>query len=82
MKLDDGIDKEELEEVTGPAKSYARYGALGVQMMVAIVLFVLGGRWLDKTLHQETPWFTVLGVFLGITGALWFLFKETRRKDL
>ncbi len=78
MKIDDGIDKDELREITGPAKSYARFGALGVQMMAAIVLFLLGGRWLDGWLGLGTPWFTVLGVFLGITGALWFLFKETR----
>ncbi|HRH39361.1 MAG TPA: AtpZ/AtpI family protein [Flavobacteriales bacterium] len=80
MKLDDGIDKEELEEITGPANSYARYGALGVQMVVAMALFILGGRWLDKTLHTSTPWFTVIGAILGIVGALWFLFKETKRK--
>ena len=79
MKLDDGIDKEELEEITGPAKSYARYGALGVQMVVGMALFILGGRWLDKLLHLETPWFTVAGVFFGIAGALWLLFKETRK---
>lgn len=81
MKLDDGIDKEELEEITGPAKSYARYGAIGAQMVVALVLFILGGRWLDRILHLATPWFTLLGVLLGITGALWFLFQETRRKS-
>ena len=80
MKLEDGIDKEELEEVTGPAKSYARYGAMGTQMVVGMVLFILGGRWLDNELELATPWFTVLGVFLGVTGALWLLFKETRRK--
>jgi LPXTG-motif cell wall-anchored protein len=79
MKLDDGIDKEELEEITGPAKSYAKYGALGAQMVVGMVLFILGGRWLDKALELGTPWFTVLGVLLGIAGALWLLFKETRK---
>ncbi|MBK8498610.1 MAG: AtpZ/AtpI family protein [Flavobacteriales bacterium] len=79
MKLDDGIDKEELEEVTGPAKSYARFGALGAQMVVSLVLFILGGRWLDRGLDLSTPWFTVLGVLLGIVAALWLLFKETRK---
>lgn len=79
MKLDDGIDKEELEEIARPVKSYAKYGALGAQMMMGMVLFILGGRWLDKTLALATPWFTVVGVFLGIAGALWLLFKETRK---
>lgn len=79
MKLEDGIDKEELEEVTGPAKSYARFGALGAQMVVGMVLFILGGRWIDRSLALATPWFTVLGVLLGIVAALWLLFKETRK---
>ncbi|MBK9761590.1 MAG: AtpZ/AtpI family protein [Flavobacteriales bacterium] len=81
MKIDDGIDKDELEEITGPAKSYARFGALGVQMMAAIVVFLLLGRWLDGKLALKTPWFTVVGVFMGIAGALWFLFKETRKGE-
>lgn len=79
MKIDDGIDKNELREVTGPAKSYARYGALGVQMVASIVVFILMGRWLDGLMSGETPWCTVAGAMLGIAGALWFLFKETRK---
>lgn len=79
MKIDDGIDKDELEAITGPAKSYARYGALGVQMVAAIVGFILLGRWIDGLTGTMTPWFTVVGAFLGIGGALWFLFKETKK---
>ena len=79
MKIDDGIDKDELKEITGPAKSYARYGALGVQMVASIVIFILLGRWLDGMIGGKTPWCTVAGAFLGIAGAIWFLFKETRK---
>lgn len=79
MKIDDGIDKEELDEITGPAKSYARYGALGVQMVASIVVFILLGRWLDGLLEAKTPWCTVCGALFGIAGAIWFLFKETRK---
>ncbi len=79
MKIDDGIDKDELNAITGPAKSYARYGALGVQMVAAIVVFILLGRWLDGLIGGETPWCTVAGAFLGIAGALWFLFQETKK---
>ena len=65
MKLDDGIDKEELEEVTGPAKSYARYGALGIQMVAFLAVGVIGGRWLDGKLAWKFPLFTLLGVAFG-----------------
>ena len=80
MKLDDGIDKEELNEITRPAKSYARYGALGIQMVVVIVVFILLGRWLDGSVGTKTPWFTVGGALLGIIGALWYLFREVTKK--
>jgi len=80
MKLDDGIDKEELEEITGPAKSYARYGALGIQMVAFLAVGVLGGRWLDSKVDPEFPLFTLIGVLFGLAGALWFLFKEATKK--
>ena len=80
MKLDDGIDKDELEEVTGPAKSYARYGALGIQMVAFLAIGVVGGRWLDGKLAWKFPAFTLLGLTFGLVGALWFLFKEAKRK--
>jgi len=80
MKLDDGIDKKELEEVTGPAKSYARFGALGIQMVAFLAVGVIGGRWLDGKVPLKFPLFTVLGVLFGLVGAMWFLFKEATKK--
>ena len=80
MKLDDGIDKEELEELNRPAKSYARYGALGIQMVAFLAVGVVGGRWLDGKVPMKFPLFTLLGVLFGVVGALWFLFKEATKK--
>jgi F0F1-type ATP synthase assembly protein I len=80
MKLDDGIDKEDVEEVKDSARSYGRYGALGIQMVVFIVVLAWAGNWLDGRLVLKTPWFTLLGALLGIFGALWSLFKETRKR--
>ena len=80
MKFDDGIDKDELESVNGPAKSYGRYGALGIQMVAFLAAGVLGGRWLDSKVVLKFPLFTLLGVFFGLAGALWFLFKEATKK--
>ncbi len=80
MRLDDGIDEEELESVNGPAKSYGKYGALGIQMVAFMAVGVLGGRWLDTRVVLTFPLFTLLGVFFGLAGALWFLFKEATKK--
>ena len=80
MKIDDGIDKEELESVNGPAKNYGKYGVLGIQMVAFLAVGVLGGRWLDSKVVLKFPVFTLLGVLFGLVGALWFLFKEATRK--
>src|SRR5262245_16171128 len=78
MKLDDGIDKDELEEVTRPANAYARYGALGIQMALMVILGILGGRWLDGVIGWKFPLFTLLLMFLGLAGAIWLLLRAVR----
>lgn len=80
MKIEDGIDKEELESVNGPAKSYGKYGALGIQMVAFLAVGVLAGRWMDSKVVLKFPLFTLLGVLFGLVGALWFLFKEATKK--
>lgn len=80
MKLDDGINKEELEEVKQGMNAYARFGTLGIQMVAFLALGVFGGHWLDKTMGWKFPVFTLLLTFMGIAGALWFLFQETKKK--
>jgi F0F1-type ATP synthase assembly protein I len=47
-------------------------------MVIIVVLGVMGGRWLDNRMENETPWWTLVGVILGITGALYYLFKGVR----
>ena len=79
MKIDDGIDKDELKEITTPAKSYARYGALGLQMVAFVILGVFGGHWIDKALGLKYPVFSLLLMLFGLVGAFWFLFQETRK---
>jgi ATP synthase protein I len=60
----------------GPFGSdYARYAGVGFQFGAAIILFALGGWWLDKRLGT-TPWFLILGVFLGFGGGLYSLVKK------
>lgn len=75
----DGIDKEELKEADSMMRIYARYGSLGIQMIVIVVLFTLGGHWLDGRVAGEFPVFTLVLSFVGVVGALWYLFKEVRK---
>lgn len=79
MKIDDGIDKDELEEITGPAKNYARYGALAFQMAAVIALSVLGGQWLDNTIGWKFPVFTILLMLSGLAGVIWSIYRSVRK---
>jgi ATP synthase protein I len=61
-----------------PLNAYARYSGLAIQMVVVVVLGILGGRWLDSKVENETPWWTVGGALFGIFGAMFYLFKEVK----
>jgi F0F1-type ATP synthase assembly protein I len=41
----------------------------GVQFAAALVLFTLGGVWLDRRIESLSPLFTILGLLLGFAGA-------------
>lgn len=78
MKIDDGIDKDELKEITTPAKSYARYGSLAFQMAAVIALAVWGGRWLDGLVGWKFPLFTIVLLLAALAGVIWSLYRSLR----
>lgn len=52
----------------GTTVDLSRYAGLGLQFAVTLLLFVAAGIWLDTKLGSS-PWFLILGVLLGGTGA-------------
>ena len=46
-------------------KAFARLGAVGMELAVATVVGLLGGRWLDQKLSTE-PFLTIIGLLLGV----------------
>lgn len=57
-----------------------RYAGLGVQLAASVVLFVLGGQWLDGKLGTGAL-FTILGAFIGFGGTMWSLIRQLNRRD-
>ncbi|MEO7456794.1 MAG: AtpZ/AtpI family protein [Gemmatimonadaceae bacterium] len=47
----------------GSGSSPAQFAGLGLQMVVAILLFLYLGKWIDGKLG--TSWIQVIGVFVG-----------------
>jgi ATP synthase protein I len=71
-----------LKKTLGPgeANALAQASALGLTFVVAIVLGLAGGRWLDVRL-DTSPACLLLGLFLGIAAGFKNLFNFSRRLD-
>ncbi len=72
-------EKQDAKGLRKGYNAYLRYSGLGLQMAGIILASIWAGRWLDGWLSPGFPAFTLVLALLGITGAMVFLFKETRR---
>lgn len=61
--------------------SYLRFSGIGFQMAAVIGVGAYAGWWIDKQLHWGFPLFTLLLSLGGVAAAIYFLIKETGRKD-
>lgn len=58
--------------------SYFKYSSLGLQMIATIGFFILLGRYLDKNLELQKPWFTLTLSLLGCIGTIFLLIKKIK----
>ena len=61
-------------------RSAARYLHLGWQLAITILVFTLGGWWLDGRLGIA-PWATLVGATLGISAGLFVFIRATIRTE-
>ena len=66
----------EKNPVNDGLKSYARYTALGFQMIIIILVSVWGGIKLDKLFGFVNPVFTVILSLLGVFAAIYTAVKD------
>lgn len=59
-------------------KGIGPYGTVGLDMVLAVVVGLLGGRWLDQRFGTR-GWLTVIGFLFGIAASFNILFKAARR---
>jgi F0F1-type ATP synthase assembly protein I len=55
-------------------KGYGQYIQFGSQMGLSMSLPIIGGFWLDGKL-DSSPWFLLLGIFLGLASSVWTIYK-------
>jgi H+/Cl- antiporter ClcA len=61
-----------------PLPDYAKYSGLGLQMALFVVFCTFAGRYIDKLKWTEFPLFTIIGVFVGVFGAMYYLIKKIK----
>jgi ATP synthase protein I len=62
-------------------KLAGRYSAVGIEIAVAVLLGVLGGRWLDGKLGT-TPWLFWIGMIVGVGAAVRAVLRVVRDTKL
>ena len=62
-------------------KLVGRFGAIGIEMVVAILIGWFGGGWLDGHFGTK-PWLTYLGLFFGIAAGFRALVRIARNTKL
>ena len=60
-----------------PWKEIGRYGTVGLELILSIVLGFLAGRWLDAKLG--TTWCSVVGFIIGVYAGFRSLFVAARK---
>ena len=58
-------------------KQYGRYGTVGIELILSMILGYLGGRWLDGKLG--THWITWVGAAVGVYAGFRALFLTARK---
>ncbi|MDQ6888448.1 MAG: AtpZ/AtpI family protein [Gemmatimonadota bacterium] len=48
---------------------------MGVQFVLAILLFVFAGKWLDQKLGSS-PWLLIVGAFVGASAGFYSMYRR------
>ena len=64
-----------------PLKFYAKYSALGFQMLAIMLIGAFGGRALDKKLEWGFPVFTLVLTILAVIMSIIYGIREFFRQD-
>lgn len=64
-----------------PLKFYAKYSALGFQMLAIILVGAFGGQALDNWLNRRFPVFTLVFTILAVVMSIIYGIREFFRQD-
>ena len=55
-----------------------RYGTVGLELVLSVLLGLFGGQFLDKRFHTA-PWLTLIGLSYGIAAGVRGLYRAAKR---
>ena len=55
-------------------RPYGKFIQFGSQLGLSMAIPILIGHWADGK-YDTSPWFLLLGIFLGITSSVWTVLK-------
>lgn len=58
--------------------AWIKYSAIGTEMAVAIVLCTLAGYKIDEWMSNETPFATILLLFVGLSAGFYIVYKQLK----
>jgi F0F1-type ATP synthase assembly protein I len=61
-----------------PWKAYGRYGSVGIELALSIVIGVLGGRWLDDRYAGGHGWLAIAGLVVGVYAGFRQVFRAAK----
>jgi ATP synthase protein I len=67
--------RSEVNKTTADELSISRFAGVGLQFIIAIVLFLYLGKWVDSRLGTG-PAFLIVGVFLGAGASFYSLYRK------
>jgi ATP synthase protein I len=59
-------------------KGIGRYGTVGLELVLSVLLGLFGGQFLDRRFHT-TPWLTLVGVTYGVAAGIRGLYRAAAR---
>lgn len=72
------MTEKDPDEKQSPMKGYAKYSALGFQMIAIIGIFTYAGYKIDEAYHHSVQWVTATFALIGVFIALYIVFRGVR----
>jgi hypothetical protein len=69
------------ERKADPIVGWGQWATAGFEFGLCVVLFFLGGRWLDGRL-STAPWLTLAGTLVGVAAGMYLLIRTAVRGQL